>query len=59
MKRDANIVGANSQKYIIMQNNFEFEIVFQIHKNRTCHWQLFYILWNALNYQKKKTCDVD
>ncbi len=39
-----NIVGASSQEYIIMQKNFEFGIGIQIHKNRTCHYKLFYIM---------------
>jgi hypothetical protein len=44
MKRDANIVGASSQEYITMQNNFEFEVAFQIHRNRTCCLRLLYTM---------------
>jgi hypothetical protein len=44
MKRDANFVGVNNQEYIVMQNNFEFEVVFQVHKNKTRRHKLFYTM---------------
>jgi hypothetical protein len=48
-----NMVSVGSQKYIIMQKKFEFEIAIQIHRNRTCR-RRYSILWNVLNYRKKK-----